>query len=263
MRLSMSRLGAAGVVVGLVAGGGAAYAQQPRPAAPRPAAPRPAQPAPAPAAPAPQGAPAQTAPPQGPVRLELQPSQADWTKVCGKDQTANKEICYTTRDFGQGANQPPVLAVAIYDVKGEDTKVIRLLLPPGLLLRPGFRFTVDKGAALEGSYEVCFPNGCFAESRVKTATIDQIKKGTTMNVMVRNQFNNEVTFGLPIAGFGKAFDGPPIDPKVLEAQQKQLQEQMQKQVEEERKRLEAQQPAAGAAPTPAPAPAPAAPAPAK
>ena len=31
----------------------------------------------------------------------------------------------------------------------------------------------------------------------------------------------------PLAGFGKAFDGPPIDPAVLEAQQKKLEEQMQ------------------------------------
>ncbi len=43
---------------------------------------------------------------------------------------------------------------------------------------------------------------------------------------------------MPLAGFGKAFDGPPIDPAVLEQQQKQLQEQMQKQAEEMRKKLE-------------------------
>jgi invasion protein IalB len=221
-----------------------ALAQAPAPAKPAQSAPaKPAQPAPAPAAPAAQPAANQVA---------LQPSQADWTKVCGKDPSTNKEICYTTRDFGQAVDQPPVLAVAVYDVKGDDTKIVRLLLPPGLLLRPGFRFSVDKGAALEGTFEICFPNGCFAESRVKAPTIDAVKKGTVLNVIVRNQFNNEVTFGLPLAGFGKAFDGPPIDPKVLEEKQKELQEQMQKQVEEERKRLES---AGGAAPAPAAPPA--------
>lgn len=244
MPVSTMRFRAALVAGSILAAGGASFAQQPpRPAAPRPATPAPqAQPAPA--------APAPGQPPAG-QRVELQPSQADWTKVCGKDQAANKEICYTTRDFGVAADQPPVLAVAVYDVKGDDTKIVRLLLPPGLLLRPGFRFSVDKGAALEGTFEICFPNGCFAESRVKAPTIDTVKKGTVLNVIVRNQFNNEVTFGLPLAGFGKAFDGPPIDPKVLEEKQKELQEQMQKQVEEERKRLEA---AGGAAPVPAAAP---------
>ena len=54
---------------------------------------------------------------------------------------------------------------------------------------------------------------------------------------------------VPLGGFGKAFDGPPIDPKVLEDQQNQLREEMQKRAEEERKRLESQTPApAGAAP---------------
>jgi hypothetical protein len=62
-------------------------------------------------------------------------------------------------------------------------------------------------------------------------------------------------FNLPLAGFGKAFDGPAVDPKVLEEQQKKLAAELQKRAEEERKKLEAQQPAGGApaAPTPAPA----------
>ena len=53
------------------------------------------------------------------------------------------------------------------------------------------------------------------------------------------------------ARFAKAFDGPPIDPKVLEEQQKKLQEELQKRSEELRKRLEsnagAGAPAGGAA----------------
>jgi hypothetical protein len=53
-----------------------------------------------------------------------------------------------------------------------------------------------------------------------------------------------VTFYLPLTNFGKAFDGPAIDPKVLEEQQKKLQEELQKKAEEERKKLEAK----GAAP---------------
>jgi hypothetical protein len=121
-------------------------------------------------------------------------------------------------------------------------------------LRPGFRYTIDKGAAQEGSFEICFPNGCFAESKVKVPVIETLKKGSVLNIVVRNQVNNEVTFGVPLAGFGKAYDGAPIDPKVLEEQQRALEQQLQKRAEEERKRLEAQQ-SGGAAPPAAPAPA--------
>lgn len=252
MFLPKARSGLAALGLALLATGAALAQTQPKKPAQAPApAPVQAQPQPQQAAP-PAGQPAPGGQPAGPVRLDLQPSQNDWTKVCGPAN--GKEICYTTRDFGQAPDQPPVLALAVYDVKGDDNKIVRLLLPPGLLLRPGFRFNVDKNAALDGTFEICFPNGCFAESRVKGATVDQIKKGTTMAIVVRNQFNNEVTFALPLAGFGKSFDGPAIDPAVLEQKQKELQDQMQKQVEEERRKLEAQQ---GGAAAPAPAPAPA------
>ena len=257
MPFSLKRLGAAGLASLLLLAGTGAFAQAKKPAQPAPAAPaqaQPAQPAPDQAAPAQQQ-------PQGPVKIDLVPTQNDWTKVCGRDPTANKEICYTTRDFSSQAGQAPVLALAIYDIKGDDTRIVRLLVPVGLMLRPGFRFAIDKGATLEGSFEICFPNGCFAEAKVKGPTIDQIKKGSILSVAVKNQVNNEITFAIPLAGFGRAFDGPAIDPKVLEEQQKKLQEELQKRAEEERKRLEAAKPDAAkpavpAPPAPAPAPPP-------
>ena len=176
--------------------------------------------------------------PQGPVKADLVPVQPEWTKVCGGDPQSQKEVCYTTRDFGLQADQP-ILALAVYDPKGAPEKVIRLLLPPGLLLKPGFRFSIDKGPQETGAFEICFPNGCFAEAKVKPATVDSMKKAEKMAVVVKNQVNNEVTFMLPLAAFGKAFDGPAIDPKVLEERQKKLQEDMEKKAAEERSKLDA------------------------
>jgi invasion protein IalB len=257
MPFSLKRFVAAGLAGLTLMAGADAFAQAKKPAPPAQTAPTPAQPAP----PAPaqgEAAPAQQQAPQGPVKVDLVPTQNDWTKVCGKDPNANKEICYTTRDFSAQAGQPPVLALAVYDIKGDDTRIIRLLVPVGLMLRPGFRFAIDKGALDQGAFEICFPNGCFAEAKVKGPTIDQLKKGSILSVAVKNQANNEITFAIPVAGFGRAFDGPPIDPKVLEEQQKKLQEELQKRAEDERKRLEAAKPANGAAAPAAPPAAPAA-----
>lgn len=237
------------VLAGLAGFAGTALAQkQPAvPAAPAPAAPAPAAPVPAaPAAPAP-------AAPAGPQVVELVGSQPEWTKVCGVNPDNKKKVCYTTRDFGQQVGEPPVLAVAVYDVEGEDKRQIRILMPLALLLKPGFRFGVDKGERLEGKFAICFPNGCFAEAEIGGPVINTLKKGAVLSVVVRNQVNNEITFSLPLKDFGKAFDGAAIDPKVLEEQQKLLQEQLQKKAEEERKALEGA--AGGPAPAPAPAPA--------
>ncbi len=227
----------------------AASAQAQRPAQ------RPAQPAPQPAAPQGQAA------PTGPtvVQVKPEPSQTTWTKVCGKDQAANKEICYTTRDFVSDQGQP-VLAVAIYDVKGDANKVVRFLMPLGLLLQPGIRFGVDTAVPDTGRYAICFPNGCFAEAQVKDPFIAQMKKGTNLNISVQNQGAREVTFSVPLADFAKGFDGAPIDPKVLEDQQKALQDELAKRQDELRQRLGGSGAnAAPGAPAGTPAPAPAAP----
>ena len=208
----------------------AAFAQQ---AQPRPATPRPAQPAPAQPAQPPGGA-AGTGPTV--VQVKPEPSQTTWTKVCGKDQAANKEICYTTRDFVSDQGQP-VLAVAIYDVKGDPNKIVRFLMPLGLLLQPGIRFGVDTAQPTPGRYAICFPNGCFAEAQVKEDFINSMKKGTTLSVSVQNQGAREVSFAIPLTDFAKGFDGAAIDPKVLEEQQKQLQDELAKRQEELRQRL--------------------------
>jgi invasion protein IalB len=180
-----------------------------------------AQPA-RPAAPAQQAQPQQNAGPTI-VQVKAEPSQPEWTKVCGKDQNTNTEICYTTRDFVSDQGQP-VLALAVYDVKGQQPqKVVRFVMPLGLLLQPGLRFAIDQGQPTAGRYVMCLPNGCFAEAQVKDDFIASLKKGANLNVSVQNQMGRELTFAVPAAGFGKAFDGPPIDPKVLEEQQKKLQ----------------------------------------
>jgi invasion protein IalB len=215
---------------------GAPVLAQTAPAPQRPAAQpaRPAAPAPAPAQPG--AAPQQ---PAGPtvVQAKAEPSQPDWTKVCGKDQNTNTEICYTTRDFVSEQGQP-LLALAVYDVKGpQPQKVVRFVMPLGLLLQPGLRFGVDQGQPVPGRYVMCLPNGCFAEAQVKDDFVGSLKKGTNLNVSVQNQMGREITFAIPAAGFAKSFDGAPIDPKVLEEQQKKLQEELQKRSEEMRQKM--------------------------
>jgi invasion protein IalB len=171
------------------------------------------------------------------VQLKPEPSQPDWTKVCGKDNGAKTEVCYTTRDFVTDKGQR-IVAVAAYDAKGKKAqKTLRILTPLGFLVPPGLRITVDKGKPVAGRYATCLPHGCFAEATVKDDFVAALKKGATLNVSARNQAGAVVTFAVPTDGFAKAFDGPPIDPQVLAEQQKKMQEDLQNRSEELRKRL--------------------------
>ncbi|HMK89907.1 MAG TPA: invasion associated locus B family protein [Methylocystis sp.] len=198
------------------------------------------------------GAPPAGAPGQPPAKVDLVPIQATWNKICDQDQQTKKDVCLTTRDFGVQADQPSI-AVALYEQKGApEPNFVRLLMPLGTPIRAGFRIGVDKGSLESGSFEFCSPAGCVADAKLKPAFVDGMKKGEKLNILIKQPNGAETTLAVPLVGFGKSYDGPPIDPKVLEEQQKKLQEELQKKAEEQRK---AQQGGSTAAP-PATAPAP-------
>lgn len=233
----------------LMLAAGHAFAQAAAPAAP-PAA---AQPAP-PAQPGQPGAPGGQQPPPGPVHVDLAPMQPQWTKVCQPDPTqGNKQTCLTSRDFSAG--QQPTMSMAFYATDGVEKHTARFLLPIGMLLKPGFRIVLDKGEPIEGHYSICFPNFCVGEIEFGGPTLTQMKKAQVLNAVMKNQANLEVTLSAPFKDFGAAFDGPAIDPKVLQQQQEELQKQLEDQAKKQRDLLEKQSQQGTGTPAPAATPA--------
>jgi invasion protein IalB len=261
MSFHVKRQGAAALALSLALCAGPAYAQN------APAKPQSAQAQPAPAQPAPaQPAPGQQAPPQLPSKIDLVSPEPQWVKLCGKEQTTGKEACQVERNFGASADQPPVVSIQVFELQGEERRKLRLMLPVGTLLKPGFRVIIDKGDPIEGKYELCAPNACIAEIDIGASTIAAIKKGQKMSILVRvpggDASGRELTLTAPISEFAAAYDGKPMDPKLLEQQRAQLQQQLQKKAEEQRRLLEQQQQQSAAPGAAAPAPTAAAPAPA-
>jgi invasion protein IalB len=248
MRLQVMRSGAAALVMSVTLAGAAVAQTQPAP----PAAP---------------GAPGQAAP-APPSKVDLVSPEPQWAKFCAKQPTNGKDACATMRDFSTSADQPPMISVNVFDVAGEERRKLRfLIMPIGMMLKPGFRVVVDKNDAIEGKYDMCFPNACSAEIDIGAKTLETLKKGQNMAIVMRvpggDVSGRELTFNIPLKDLGPAFDGKPTDPKVLEQQRTALQQQLQKKAEDQRKALEQQQSgAAPAAPVPVapPALAPAAPA---
>src|SRR5580700_2545837 len=249
MRFQVMRASAAALAVSIALAGGASAQQTPA----KPTAPG------APAVPG-QTAPGQPAPPS---KVDLVSPEPQWAKFCAKEPASGRDACATMRDFSTSADQPPMISINLFDVAGDEKRKLRfLILPIGMMLKPGFRVVIDKGEPLEGRYDMCFQNACSAEIEISPKTLDAMKKGQNMSVVMRvpggDVSGRELTFNIPLKDLGPAFDGKPTDPKVLE-QQRQALQQLQKKAEEQRKMLEQQQSGAAAAPAPA-APAPAAPA---
>jgi invasion protein IalB len=231
-----------------------AQAQTPAPAPAPKAAPK--APAAAPkaapkAAPGAPGAPAAQAPaaaaPGQPADQQVQLIYAPWTKFCLKGQEAGaKQVCFTGKD-GRIESGQPVVAAVIIEPEGEPKKILRVTLPLGMQLVHGTRVIIDSNPPQQSPYVICFQNGCMSDYEVTPEMIANKKKGQNLIVQAINSNGAPLTLPLPLADFGKAYDGPATDPKVFEENQKKLQEELQKRAAEARQKLEGQ----GTAPVPA------------
>jgi len=212
-----------------------------------------AQTPPAPKAPAKPPAAAPKAAPQKPAAPEAQPPAAEaqqpqliyspWTKFCLKGQETNaQQVCFTGKD-GRIESGMPVIAAVLIEPEGDSKKVLRVTLPLGMQLPQGTRVIVDQGQPMNAPYIICFTNGCMADYEASAELIGKLKKGQGLVVQGINSQGQPISLVLPLTDFGKAYDGPPTDPKVFEEQQKKLQDDLQKRAEEARKKLEGQQPA--------------------
>jgi invasion protein IalB len=168
-----------------------------------------------------------------------------WVKFCGKNQeTGNKQVCVVTKD-GKLENGMPVAIVQLFEPEGQP-KVLRITVPLGMQLQHGTRLILDQEQPMQEPYKICFPVGCMSDYPVTDDMVTKLKKGKMITLQAINMQGTPISLPMPLTDFGKAYDGPPTDPKVFEEQQKKLQEELQKKAEEARKKLESQQPSAQA-----------------
>lgn len=244
--LTLSRAGGIAAVVLALGVSGAAQAQsQSKPPA-KPAAPAQAAPA----------APAQQQAQQGaPASVVVPGINTPWTKVCGTEQSVNKQICMTSQDFTAETGQP-LASAAIRELQDDPTKKFIVSVPIGMLVQPGTRVVIDQQPPIALKYEICFPNGCFASMDVNADFVAKLKKAQMITIQALQMGGRTLNFQIPAKDFAKAYDGPASDPKEVAAERQKLADELQKLAQkkmEERAAAQGGQP--GAAPAAAPAPA--------
>jgi invasion protein IalB len=197
----------------------------------------------APAA-APAGAPAGGA--------EGGPEESAWVKVCRKnEQTGNKQLCLVQHE-GLDPDTGIVLAtVAVRIVEGEDKQslLVGMTTAYSLVIPAGVQIKIDDGQPISLQYAVCLPPSCEAQMELTKEIFDKMRKGKQMIVAAMNMQQKSMDFPVPLSGFGKAFDGPPVDnAKYDEAHRQMMEQSRQRQIELARRAVE--QPPAGAPPQP-------------
>jgi invasion protein IalB len=186
---------------------------------------------------------APTAEARPPAAASQQPQliYSPWTKVCTKVREANaQQVCFTGT-VGRAESGIAVAAVLI-EPEGGAKKALRVTLPLGMRLPQGTRVIVDQGQPLTAPYILCLADGCLADYEASQELIGNMKRGHGIAVQGINSQGQAISLLLSLNDFGKAYDGPPTEPKVFEAQQKKLHDQLEKRVEEVRKKVEGQQP---------------------
>ncbi|MDR7036375.1 invasion protein IalB [Methylobacterium sp. BE186] len=183
---------------------------------------------------------------QPPQVINVKPDsgQPGWLKVCNKDPGGNN-LCSVTRDFVSEGGKP-LMAIALYEMRSAQTKqearILRFLVPLGLILQPGIRVTVDGQHPTSGKFSTCTVIGCFSEVTIGPDALAALRTGSALKLAVFNQTQRELNFMVPLAGLGGALDGPAM----TEEEQKKYQAEVARRAEEARRRQETD--TSGAAP---------------
>jgi invasion protein IalB len=202
-------------------------------------------------------APPATGQPQGTDVAQQQFIFSPWTKICGKDGPEGmnaKEVCSVLTDARVPSGQIAVAVSLVQPQDGTQKIILRVTLPLGVRLPFGTRIIFDQGAPLQSNYLMCRA-GCSSDYEATADIVDKLKKSRSLTVQAINPGGHQISVNVPLKDFTRAYDGPPIDQKVLLEREKNVQEELVRHGEETREKLDGQPPQAAQSKDPFTAPA--------
>ncbi len=231
-----------------------AYAQEGQAQPKSSAAPKPAPAAGAPAA-APAGAPAAGAPAAGapavgapsaagPAAVAVPtlstatpgaPNGEPWVKLCMKnDQTQNKQVCLINHEGLEPNSGMVLVSATVRAAEGDDKQQLFIRLPTfqALVIPVGMQIKIDDKQPIPLAYTICFPMNCQAQIELTKDMMDSLRSGKQMTVAAMNFQQKTIAFPVPLTGFGKVLDGPPVDLQKYEESRKQLADVFRKKAED-------------------------------
>jgi invasion protein IalB len=168
-----------------------------------------------------------------------------WVKLCLKnEQTGNKQVCLINHEGLEPNTGMVLVAAAVRSIEGDDKQHLLVRLPTAysLVMPAGVQIKIDEGEAIQLQYAVCFPTSCQVQMELSKEMFDKMRKGKQMVVAAMNMQQKAMAFPVPLNGFAKTFDGPPVDNAQYEAARRTMMEKFrQRQMELANKAAEAQQ----------------------
>jgi invasion protein IalB len=127
-----------------------------------------------------------------------------WQVSCRTPPGAKEEKCALVQSV-TAEDRPNVgLTVVFYKAIGENKKLMRVVVPLGVLLPTGLGLKIDGQDVGNAPFLKCSRRGCVAEVVLQDDIIAKMKKGTTAMFIIFD--TPEAGIGIPVAlqGFGNA-----------------------------------------------------------
>jgi len=203
--------------------------------------------APKSSAPAASAAPTTAAAPAG-------AAQDAWVKLCMKNpQTGDKQICLINHEGLEPNTGMVLIAAAVRKAEGDEKQQLLIRVPTAyaLVMPAGVQLRIDEEQPIQLQYSICFPTSCQVQMELTDDLYNKMRSGKQMVVAAMNIQQKTMGFPVPLTGFSKAYDGPPVDNQKYEEQRRQLMEMFRKRQAELAAKAKQGEPTA--APPPAPA----------
>jgi len=178
-----------------------------------------------------------------------QTAEDAWVKLCMKnDQTGAKEICLVNHEGLEPNTGMVLIAAAVRKAEGDDKQQLLIRVPTAyaLVIPAGVQIRIDEEKPIQLQYSICFPTSCQVQMELTAELYEKMRSGKQMVIAAMNIQQKTMGFPVPLTGFSKAYDGPPVDNAEYEAQRKQLMEMFRKRQADLAAKAKQGQPAAGA-----------------
>lgn len=130
-----------------------------------------------------------------------------WQVSCRTPPGAKEEKCALVQSV-TAEDRPNVgLTVVFYKAIGEDKKLLRVVVPLGVLLPTGLGLKIDEQDVGNAPFLKCGKRGCVAEVVLQDEVIAKLKKGTNAMFIIFD--TPEAGIGIPVSlqGFSTAIEG--------------------------------------------------------
>jgi invasion protein IalB len=150
---------------------------------------------------------------------------SSWVKVCVKnEESGNEDVCLVKYEELDPRTGSVLLTAAVRTIEGQEGQQLIINVPVAytLVIPAGVQARVDEDEPVSMRFGVCVPTGCQGEMALSKEMLQKMISGKKLIVAAVNVQQKTMAFPVPLLGFGKTWEGAPVDPAKYQAARRQM-----------------------------------------